>query len=114
MSQNYYPSSINLPNSVSAVVSLVTGILGLTFLPIIGSIIALITGYMARKEIKASPDTIGGEGMAATGIILGWIGLVIAILAGCVISLLVLIPLILYSVSSGYNSTVLPLISFFL
>ena len=63
------------PNSNMALISLIAGILGLTFIPTIGSIVALITGYMARKEINESGGMLGGSGMATGGIILGFIGL---------------------------------------
>jgi hypothetical protein len=42
------------PNSTMAIVSLVAGILGLTILPLIGGIVALYTGYSARREIEDS------------------------------------------------------------
>jgi hypothetical protein len=61
----------SVPNSNMAVVSLVFGILGLTFLPTLGSIVALITGYLARKEIGQSAGALGGEGLATAGIVLG-------------------------------------------
>lgn len=38
------------PNSNLAVVSIISGILGLTLLPLIGGIVALITGYMAERD----------------------------------------------------------------
>ena len=58
------------PNSSMAVVSLVAGILGLTFFPFLGAIVAVITGPMAKKEIRESGGTLGGEGIATAGIIL--------------------------------------------
>lgn len=63
------------PNSNMALISLIAGILGLTFVPTLGSIVALITGYMARKEINESGGMVGGGGMATAGIVLGFIGL---------------------------------------
>ena len=63
------------PNSTMAVVSLISGILGLTLLPIIGGLVALFTGYYARKEIRESYGALGGEGLATIGIVLGWISI---------------------------------------
>jgi hypothetical protein len=42
-----------------AIVSLVCGVLGWTLAPFLGSIIAVITGHMARAEIRrsAGPST---------------------------------------------------------
>ena len=58
-----------------AIVSLVAGILGLTILPLIGGVVALYTGYSARREIEASYGELGGEGYATAGIVMGWISL---------------------------------------
>ena len=62
-----------------AVAALVAGIIGLTIFPVFGSVFALIFGYVARSQIKRSQGTQGGTGMAVTGIVLGWIGVVICI-----------------------------------
>jgi hypothetical protein len=65
--------------SALAITSLITGIVGWTILPFIGSIVAVITGHLAKKEIRESGGTIGGDGMAIAGLILGYtmIGLVL-------------------------------------
>jgi hypothetical protein len=63
-----------------AITSLVSGILGLTLCIGIGSVFALIFGYIARGQIKRSQGTEGGSGMAMTGIVLGWIGTILSIL----------------------------------
>lgn len=64
-----------------AIASLVLGIVGLPFcLWFIGGIPALILGYMAKSQIRASGDTEQGRGMALAGIILGWISVVCTVL----------------------------------
>ena len=70
------------PNSTMAIVSLIAGILGLTILPLIGGIVALFTGYSARREIDESYGELGGEGYATAGIVMGWISLALVGL-GC-------------------------------
>jgi Domain of unknown function (DUF4190) len=57
-----------------AIASLVLGIAQI-FLCIIGGILALVFGYIARRQIDESGGTQGGRGMAIAGIILGWIGI---------------------------------------
>lgn len=59
--------------STLAVVSLVTGILGWTLLPLLGTLTAIITGHMARGEIRRMPDRLEGDGLAVAGLILGWV-----------------------------------------
>src|SRR5918995_1248899 len=57
-----------------AIASLVLGIAQI-FLCIIGGILSLVFGYIARRQIDESGGTQGGRGMAIAGIILGWIGI---------------------------------------
>ncbi len=69
-----------------AIVSLVLSILGLVgVLPLVGSIGGIVSGNIARKEILANPDLHSGEGMARAGVVLGWVGVGLAILLCCLI-----------------------------
>jgi hypothetical protein len=52
-----------------AIASLVLGILWLWW---IGSVLALIFGYIALNQIKLRNES--GRGMAVAGVVLGWIG----------------------------------------
>jgi hypothetical protein len=67
-------------SSGKATASLVLGILGLVFCPLICSVLALVFGFQARNEIDGSGGRIGGRGNATAGIVLGWIGVVITAL----------------------------------
>lgn len=58
-----------------AIASLVLGILWLYW---VGSILALIFGYIARSRIKRNGQK--GNGMAIAGIVLGWVGIASVIL----------------------------------
>lgn len=62
-----------LPSSTLATVSLISALLGFSFMPLLGGIVALFTGYQARKETRSIPPKASGDGMATAGIILGWI-----------------------------------------
>jgi hypothetical protein len=82
---------------VSAAIAWILGGLGscaLTFLfpPValctggvflIGSIVAVVTGHMGRKQIKESGGIEGGDSLALYGLILGWIGIAINLLILC-------------------------------
>ncbi len=72
-----------LPTSTMAIVSLIAGIAGFSFLPVIGTIVALITGYSARNETRAVPPTASGDGLATAGIVMGWIQVGLFILGIC-------------------------------
>lgn len=54
-----------------AIAALVLGILWLYW---IGSILALVFGYVAKRQIDDARGTQQGRGMAGAGIVLGWIG----------------------------------------
>jgi len=69
------PPSPPVQNSTMAIVSLVAGILGWTLLPFLGSIAAIITGHMAKSEIKKSEGALGGGGLATVGLVLGYVSL---------------------------------------
>ncbi|WP_448641680.1 DUF4190 domain-containing protein [Geodermatophilus sp. URMC 63] len=58
-------------------------VLGIVWIYWIGSVLALVFGYVARSQIRERGE--GGDGMAIAGIVLGWIGvgvLGLALLAG--------------------------------
>ena len=71
--------------SVWAVVSLIAGIANYIGFFFFGAVIALITGYVAKNEISDGNGQIEGERLASAGVILGWIGLGISLLAVCLI-----------------------------
>lgn len=86
MDQPNLPQNVNynmLPSSTLAIVSLVSGILGFTFVPVIGSIVALITGYTARNETHSIPPRASGDGMAIAGIVMGWAGIGLFVAGTC-------------------------------
>ena len=61
-----------------ALVALIAGIGGFTFLPFVGSIVAVITGPMGEKQIATSGED--GAQLAKIGKILGWVGLALWVL----------------------------------
>lgn len=67
-----YPYGFPPPQRTNgmAIASLVLGILWLYW---IGSILALVFGYIAKRQIQERNEA--GGGMAIAGIVLGWIGI---------------------------------------
>lgn len=96
-----------LPTSTLAIVSLIAGILGFAGFPIIGSIIAIVTGMMARQETRSEPPRASGDGMATAGIVMGWIQIA---LAGCLIcGLIAYFFVIIFIIgAASVNQSVLP------
>lgn len=68
--------------STTAVLSLVFGILSWFVLPLIGAIVAVVTGHMARGEIRRAPGAVEGDGLALAGLILGWANLLLIVIGG--------------------------------
>jgi hypothetical protein len=76
MNQSNNPQNVGypvFPTSTLAVVSLVAGILSFIMLPVIGAVVAIWTGYEARKETRSVPPRASGDGLATAGIVLGWV-----------------------------------------
>jgi len=76
-------------NSSLAIASMILGILGWTFLPILGTIGAIITGHIAKSEIKNSRGSLSGDGMATAGLVLGYIQVIMGL---CICTVLVIFP----------------------
>jgi hypothetical protein len=72
-----------------AVASLVCGIVAWFFIPFFGALAAVITGHVARKEIRGSNGMLTGDGMAVAGLILGYsqLGLIL-LFATCIFVLI--------------------------
>jgi hypothetical protein len=115
-SPQYPPPYQPMPaqNSTTAIISLVAGILGLTVFPLFGSIIAVVLGHMAKGEIARSGGTLGGGGAATFGLVLGYIGLGLAVLGICVGGALFAFglcgPLLFLLSAPNTNSMLLPLL----
>jgi len=93
--QPYQPAK---PNSNMATASLVLGILGWTIAPGLASIAAIITGHMAKNEIRDSMGQLGGDGMATADLIMGYVsvafGLCICLAVAGMMAMGIAIPFI--------------------
>lgn len=63
-----------------AILSLVTGVLGVVLLPLILSIPAIALGGRAKEQIRVSYGTQRGDGLATAGQVLGYVGILLAML----------------------------------
>ena len=62
-----------------AIVSLISSILGFTAVPFLGSIVGVITGHMALRQIRDTGE--GGSGLAKVGLIIGYVVIALTVLA---------------------------------
>lgn len=70
-----------------AIVSLISGVVAWFAAPVLGSIVAIVTGHMARSQIRASAGMQDGDGLALAGLVLGYVSLLVG-LVGLVLLML--------------------------
>ncbi len=75
------PGQVAAPYRETNGFAIVSALLGVVWFAGIGSVLALVFGYRARREIKRSGGRQKGLGLATAGIILGWIGIAILLVA---------------------------------
>jgi Domain of unknown function (DUF4190) len=84
--QPYYWSP---PTNGFAIASLICGIVGMG----VGSILALVFGYVAKRQIDESGGMQGGRGLAIAGIVLGWIGAGFLVLMAVALAVMLIVAL---------------------
>jgi hypothetical protein len=77
------------PMNVLAIVSLVLSLISFCVLPIVGAIAAIITGHVAKRQIRETGEE--GAGIATAGVVVGWIHLgLVVLIAGVALALALL------------------------
>jgi hypothetical protein len=88
--QPYTPVPPVMPHtSTTAIISLIGAIAGISFLPVLGSIVGIICGHMAKSEINRSGGMVTGGGMATAGLIISYLTIALGL---CLLCLLVILP----------------------
>lgn len=77
--------------STAAIVSFAFGIGAWIILPFLAAIVAVISGHMARNEIRASQGRLEGDGFAIAGMILGYIQLALTLIVAVVVIWLIVV-----------------------
>jgi hypothetical protein len=67
-----------------AVASLLCGLGAFFIIPVVGSILAIVFGHIGTARVLADP-TFRGKELARAGIIIGWVGIVLAVIAALLI-----------------------------
>jgi hypothetical protein len=65
----------------TAIASLILGIAGFLVCPLVLHILAIILGNQAKAKIAADPS-LEGDALAKAGVILGWVGVGVAVAGG--------------------------------
>ncbi|KZF11163.1 MULTISPECIES: DUF4190 domain-containing protein [unclassified Rhodococcus (in: high G+C Gram-positive bacteria)] len=83
------------PTNTLAIVSLVLAILGLTFIPLLASICAVVCGHISRGQIKRTGES--GSGFATAGLIVGYVSIALfVVIVGAII---------IFAIAAGSAST---------
>ena len=80
---DYIPPSTVQQTNVWAIVSLVSGVLAWLGLFGLGGLVAVISGHVAKGQIRDSNGLMGGDGLATIGLVLGYINLAFTVIAIC-------------------------------
>ena len=66
------------PTNTLAIVSLSSGILSWFLVPVVGAVVAVVTGHLAKAEIRRTGEQ--GDGFATIGLVLGYLHLAVVVL----------------------------------
>jgi zinc transporter ZupT len=72
------PVAFSAQTNTLAIVSLISGIVSWFAVPVIGGVVAVITGHMAKGEIRRTGEQ--GDTLATVGLVLGYLHLAVVLL----------------------------------
>lgn len=73
--------------STYAILSLAFGLMAWLMAPLLGAIVAVVCGHLARAEIRRAQGAIEGDGMAMAGLVLGYLQIALAIIFAVVVAI---------------------------
>ncbi len=74
------PKPAGPQTSTLAIVSLAAGVISWLFAPILATVVAVVCGHLALREIDSSGGALEGRGLALTGLVLGYVQIALAAL----------------------------------
>lgn len=83
-SSDYVAPTMN-PLAIVAIVSAILGVIGL--LPVVGSILGIVCGRIAQRQ--AAERGQDGGSLARVGVIIGWVGLALALIVVLFVAVLI-------------------------
>jgi hypothetical protein len=83
----FAPSELQ-PTSKLSVLSLVSGITGITIFPLLGSLVAIVTGHAALSELRESSGRLGGRATAKAGLWLGYVPVVLVLIGAMILGMM--------------------------
>lgn len=89
MNNSSYPQNpVVAETSGWAIFSLIAGVLGWIGVFGLGGLAAIITGHIAKSQIREGRGRVGGDGLATAGLVLGYLNVGLAVLGGCLVLLI--------------------------
>ena len=82
------PYTASSPTSGLAVAGLVFSIMAWVALPLVGAIVGVVLGHMARGEIRRSARRVEGDGLAVAALIVGYLNIALFVVIGLLFLLL--------------------------
>jgi hypothetical protein len=79
------PAAFSAQTNTLALVSLISGIASWVLVPVVGAIVAVVTGHMAKREILRSGEQ--GNTYATVGLVLGYLHLAVVLLVLGIVAL---------------------------
>ena len=81
------PTEYTAPTNQLAIIALVAAMLSWVLLPVFGALVAIVTGHIARGQIRRSGES--GKGLALAALVIGYVHLVVVVVAAIVWVILV-------------------------
>ncbi len=72
------PAAYSAQTNTLALVSLISGIVSWFMVPVIGGVVAVVTGHMAKGQIRRTGEQ--GDTFATVGLVLGYLHLAVVVL----------------------------------
>jgi large-conductance mechanosensitive channel len=91
------PVTFSAQTNTLAWVSLISGIVSWVAVPVIGAIVAVITGHMAKREIRRTGEQ--GDTLATVGLVLGYLHLAVVAI------ILVIVAVVVFATLATVRST---------
>jgi hypothetical protein len=80
-----YATAPAAKTNVLAIVSLIASIAGIVIFWFIGSVVGIICGHISLNQIKKTGEE--GRGLAVAGLIVGYVGIALSLIAGVIIAI---------------------------
>jgi hypothetical protein len=76
------PTEYTAPTNQLAIIALAAAILSWVLFPVFGALVAIVTGHIARGQIRRTGES--GKGLALAALVIGYVHLVVVFVAAIV------------------------------